>query len=175
MSLVRIFLIAFISTFAESHRFVTHARRLVKSIKNNIKCTFSSTFGYDQSQQYRDLKLEFFMNQSTLFNASNEESTNVTYLESIETLSNVIKNRNYYFEITQGIWEGMAAEIVTSFLSEERYSYSTADTVHLTLKSVMLDMLTNAATLLLPKLQSQLLNVIKFIILPIKIYRFLTI
>ena len=92
----------------------------------------------------------FDFNDMITLNQSND-----TLMTTVSEISASISTRNFTKEIFTGVYEGFLAEIVSVLLYESSESYTVSETAHTTLKSVLLDMLTNFVTVAYPKLQKE--------------------
>ena len=92
----------------------------------------------------------FDFNDMITLNQSND-----TLMTTVNEISASISTRNFTREIFTGVYEGFLAEIISVLLYESSESYTISETAHTTLKSVLLDMLTNFVTVAYPKLQKE--------------------
>jgi hypothetical protein len=69
----------------------------------------------------------------------------------LENINQSFCGRNYTCEIKHGIYEAVMAEIVSGMLNENSHEYTSGEAVHLTIKSLILDILTNVFTIVVPR------------------------
>lgn len=161
----KIFL-ATIITVCFMSNILTNSSKLLKSMRHQVKHLYRSFMDTSESNILDNLtmqdgrKMQLLVNGSTDKNIElSENSVLLSQTEILENASNIIGSRNYSSEIIQGVWEGIVAEIVATSFNEQEGVFTAYDTVHLAMKSLLLDMLMNTATLFLPKLQTSLLKV----------------
>lgn len=76
--------------------------------------------------------------------------------EPIEPYINqTVLQRPLGFDFVQGLQEGIMAEIISVALDDTNYEYTTIDAFHLTLKSLILDILTNLFTIIYPMVNAK--------------------
>jgi hypothetical protein len=68
----------------------------------------------------------------------------------LHEINQTFQKRNYSFDVLQGIQEGFAAEVLSAMFNDISYDYTTVDAIHLTVKSLLLDMLTNSFAVVYP-------------------------
>lgn len=163
MLTTKFFLTTVITAYLECH-ILAYSRKVLKSIRHQVKhdCVqrtdISESNILDNITIQDNLKLQLPMNGTVHTSLEMENKLLISQKKMIENISQIIDSRNYSSEIMQGVLEGIVADIIGASFNEQEVTFTSIDTVHLTMKSLLLDMLMNTATLFLPKIQNLLLK-----------------